>query len=324
MKVTVVGNYPKISTDPQAPNLRRAISQFDSGSISQEELSGVADEVTRDVIREQVDAGLDLITDGQVHWDDGQTYFARGIKGFGIGGMLRYFDTNTYFRQPIPESKLEWQGPISVRDFELARDASPKPVKAVVTGPFTLGYLSQLGCYSDRAALVMDLAGILNQEASALQEAGASFIQFDEPVILGQKQDISLLQEASNLLTKGLQVETAIHTHFKDISGIHKQFFNLPFKVYGLDFVMGIESYKYLDELPEDKELAAGIMDARNTKLETVDALVESIRTISRHVSLDRLYVNPSAGLEFLPRATAQAKLARLVEGAKKAREVLS
>jgi 5-methyltetrahydropteroyltriglutamate--homocysteine methyltransferase len=77
-------------------------------------------------------------------------------------------------------------------------------------------------------------------------------------------------------------------------------------------------------DLPADKELAAGIMDARNTKMETVDELVETIRAVSRHVSLDRLYVNPSAGLEFLPRATAQAKLARLVEGAQKAQEVLA
>lgn len=324
MIVTAVGNYPKISAGREAPNLRRAISQFDNGRISQEQLDSAADEVTVEAIREQVEAGLDLVTDGQIRWDDGQTYFARSIKGFTLDGLLRYFDTNTYFRQPIPEAKLEWQAPIAVRDFRFAQGASSRPVKAVITGPFTLGYLSQEGCYSDRATLVLDLAHILNREALALQEAGATIIQFDEPAILRYKQDFSLLQEASSVATQGLRVKTSIHTHFSDLSGIHLQFFQLPFQVFGLDFVMGRANYDLIGDLPAGKELAAGIMDARNTKMESVDDLVESIRKVSQHVPSDRLYITPNAGLEFLPRTTAHAKLTRLVEGAKKAQEVLA
>ena len=323
MITTVVGNYPKLSTNSQAPNLRRAITQFDTGRITQEELNAVADEATREAIREQAEAGIELVTDGQIRWEDGQTYIARGINGFGIDGLIRYFDTNTYFRQPIPEERLEWKSPITVRDFNLASEASPVPVKAVITGPFTLGYLSQQGSYNDRATLVTDLAHILNQEALALQEAGATIIQFDEPAILRYGQDFSLLREASNEVTRGLRVKTAISTWFRDASGIQEQFFQLPFQVFGLDFVIGRDNYELIRDFPPDKELAAGIVDARNTKMETVDELVESIRKISRYVSLDRLYVNPSAGLEFLPRTTAQAKLVRLVEGAKKAQEVL-
>ena len=324
MITTAVGNYPKLSIGSQSPSLRRAISQFDTGRLTEQELEAVADEVTREAIREQVEAGLDMVTDGQIRWDDGMTYFAKSIGGFSINGLLRYFDTNTYFRQPVPQEKLEWRGPISVKDFKLAQEASPRPVKPVITGPFTLGYLCQQGSYSDRTGLVLDLAHILNQEALALQEAGATIIQFDEPAILKYKQDFSILQEACAVVTKGLRVKTAIYTYFGDVSGIHQQLFQLPFHVFGLDFVMGKGNYELITGLPSNKELAAGIMDARNTKLETADELVESVRFISRHVSLDRLHINPSAGLEFLPRATAQAKLARLVEGAKKAQEVLA
>lgn len=323
MITTVVGNYPKIPRSSQESNLRRAISQFDRGRITQDELGAVADEVTKEAIQEQVEAGLDLVTDGQIRWDDGQTYLARGINGFTINGLLRYFDTNTYFRQPVPQEKLEWRGPISVQDFSFAQKASSKPVKPVITGPFTMGYMSQLGCYDDHAALVLDLASILNQEARALQEAGATIIQFDEPAVVKNKQDFALLQEASNILTHGLALKTAISTYFGDISGIHQQFFHLPFQVFGLDFVMGRANYELIGSFPEDKELAAGVMDARNTKMETVDELVDSVRTVSRHVSLDRLYINPSAGLEFLPRPTAQAKLTRLVEGVRSAEEAL-
>ena len=321
---TVLGNYPKLSTKPQAANLRRAISQFDTGQITREELDAVADEVTKEAIQEQVEAGIDLVTDGQIRWEDGQTYLARGIKGFSVKGLTRYFDTNTYFRQPIPEESLGWQGPITVNDFKFAQEASPRPPKPVITGPFTLGYLSQQGCYSDRATLVLDLAHILNQEALALQDAGATIIQFDEPAILKYKQGFSILREASDVLTRGLQVKTAIYTYFNDVSGIHQQLFQLPFQVFGLDFVMGRANYELIRDLPPEKELSAGIMDARNTRMETVDDLVGSVRNISQYVSLDRLYINPSAGLEFLPRDAAQAKLVRLVEGAKKAQEVLT
>ena len=324
MLTTMVGNYPKLSPTSEGPNLRRAISQMDSGQITETELEQVVRDVTGDVIQEQIEAGLDLLTDGQIGWTDGQTAFASGMSGFEINGLLRYFDTNTYFRQPVLQKKIEWHSPISVESHSFAQSKSPRPVKAVITGPYTLGILSQLGSYAKVDELVMDLAGALNQEARALQEAGARFIQFDEPVILSNKQDMGLMKRAAEVVTAGITSKTAICTFFKGASGVEKEFFGLPFQVFGLDFIMGQDNYDAIQSFPSDKELAAGIMDARNTKLESVDEIVESIRRISQHVPLDRLYVSPSAGLEFLPRVTAREKLVRLVEGAKKAQEVLA
>ena len=324
MQTTVIGNHPKLPPTPDGPNLRRTISRLDTGDATQEQLEQVVREVTSGVIQEQIDAGIDLLTDGQIAWEDGQTPFARGLKGFEINGLTRYFDTNTYYRQPIAREKVEWTGPISVHWHQYASQQSPRPVKAVITGPYTLGALSQLGCYPDLASLVMDLAHALNREALALQEAGAPFIQFNEPAILAAKQDIDLLEQASQVVTSGLTVKTAICTYFKDIAGIDRQFFSLPFQVFGLDFVMGSNNYDLLQHIPPQGELAAGVMDARNTKMETVEQLVESARRISRHVPAERLYLCPSAGLEFLPRDTAKEKLVRLVQGARQAQEALS
>ena len=324
MITTVVGSYPKISPDTKAPSLRVAIGRHDRGEMTDQELAHVADEVTNEVIQEQIEAGLDLITDGQIQWDDGQTYMTRSMEGFHVNGLTRYFDTNTYYRQPIAEEKIRWRSPATVAGYQYAASRSSKPVKAVITGPYTMAALSQLGCYSDMRDLAMDLAHALNKEALALQEMGAQLIQFDEPGIVKNKGDIGLLQETSEAVTRGLAVKTAVYTWFGDISGIEDHLFRLPFNVFGLDFIMGRANYQLLGALPLDKELAAGIADARNTRMETMDQLVESIQTISRQVSLDRLYVNPSAGLEYLPRPTARAKLARLVEAAKRAEEVLA
>ena len=324
MITTMVGNYPKISPDAKAPSLRTAISRFDESRITLEELKRVEEEVTKEVIQDQVDSGLDLVTDGQIRWDDGQTYIARGIQGFTVNGLIRYFDTNTYYRHPIPENRLQSNGAITVKDYEFAAANSARPVKAVITGPYSLARLSQLGCYEDLRSLVMDLVPILNREAKALQSAGASVIQFDEPSILKHKEDIDLFAEAIEGVTAGVTATTGVCTIFGDATGIHSRLFSLPVDIIGLDFVAGPANYDLIGELPQEKKLGCGIVDARNTRLETVEDIAEAIKRVSGSVSPDRLYINPSCGLDFLPRPNARAKLTRLVEGAKKAQEDLS
>ena len=85
---------------------------------------------------------------------------------------------------------------------------------------------------------------------------------------------------------------------------------------------MGKANFDFLADFPEDKELGFGILDARNTRMEPLEEVVEAIGRISSVVPLERLHINPSCGLEFLPRANAYAKLERLVEAANKVREV--
>ena len=211
--------------------------------------------MTQEVIEDQIEAGLDLVTDGQIRWDDGQTYFARGISGYTINGLIRYFDSNTYYRHPIPEQRLQPNGGITVKDYEFAAAHSERPVKAVITGPYTLARLSQLGCYEDLRSLVMDLAGILNREALALQEAGAPVIQLDEPSILKHKDDADLFAEAIECALDGITATKALCTYFGDASGIHQRLFGLPVDLVGLDFVMGPGNFDLIADLPDGKML---------------------------------------------------------------------
>ena len=324
MQTTVVGSYPKIGPGSAAPSLRTAITRNQLGRVSDEELARVEDEVTKEVLHDQARAGLDLVTDGHIRWNDPQTYFASGIEGFTIDGLIRYFDSNTYYRQPVAESRLRWSGPISVEHYLFAAANSDRPVKAVVIGPYTLAKLSRWPHFPDLREVVLALAEVLNQEARALSEAGADVVQFDEPAILQNKGDIELFQEAMTLLVDGVAAQTALFAYFGDVSGVASEFVSLPFRTIGLDFVMGSANYDLLEGFPEDKELGLGIVDARNTKMETVDEIVDRIERAASFVALDRIQVSPSCGLEFLPRRNAYAKLERMVEGATKAREVLS
>ena len=90
----------------------------------------------------------------------------------------------------------------------------------------------------------------------------------------------------------------------------------------GLDFVSGHDNWEAIKPVRFDKKLGAGIVDGRNTRIESLEQIEESIRRLSESVSPDRIYVNPSCGLEYLPRETAFEKLKQMVEGAHKAEPV--
>ena len=156
--------------------------------------------------------------------------------------------------------------------------------------------------------MVMDLATALNKEALALEEAGATIIQFDEPAIIMNKNEFPLLEEASEAVTRGLTCKTEVCIYFRDVSGLATGLYQLPFDVIGLDFAWGPANFDLLDGFPEDKELVIGLLDARNTRLEQVDEIVAAVRRVTEHVSLDRLHLSPSCGLDFLPQAERQAE----------------
>src|SRR5437867_3310072 len=247
MQTTVVGNYPKIPNRPRPARLRQAINRRDRGEITSEELARIEDEVTVEVIGEQIEAGVEVITDGQARWDDDQTYVMRRLGGVEIGSLERYLDTNTYYRRPEITGPVSWREPILVRDYRFAAENSAKPLKAIITAPYTW---------------------------------------------------------------------------FGSAAGILPALLDLPVATIGLDFVSGRDNWEAVKSVRFDKKLGAGIVDGRNTRIESIEQIEESIRRLSQSVTPDRIYVNPSCGLEYLPRETAFEKLKRMVDGARKAEPV--
>ena len=205
MILTAVGTYPKITEGPEGQRLRRAIARSDRGAITPEDLARVEDDVTREVIEQQVAAGLDMVTDGMIRWDDGQTYIARNLEGFEATGLLRYFDTNTYYRQPVATGPISWKGPITVSDYRFAAGCTSLPVKAIITGPYTLAKLSRSDHHRDLAHLATELADALRQEALALESEGVPLLQVDEPAIVRNKEDWALFPRGDGPLHPGFE-----------------------------------------------------------------------------------------------------------------------
>ncbi len=318
------GSYPRIGDRPEQQQHRQAYAQHERGEISDEEFERVQDEVTREVIEEQVRAGLDVVTDGQVRWYDPISHFARKLEGCEINGLLRFFDTNFYFRQPVIRGKLVRRESILKREFTFARGIS-KSVKPVVTGPYTLARLSINRRGDGFQPLVDEFASVISQEVRELAEAGAELIQIDEPAILKNPADFQVFEKAvQKVVAEKGKSRVALYTYFGDVVPLYQKLLKLPVDVLGLDCT-------YSPKLPEaiasfgcEKELGVGLIDGRNTRLERENEVIDVLKLILPAVKSERVYLNPSCGLgDYLPRVIAFKKLQNMVSIAEKARKLI-
>lgn len=322
IRTATVGNYPRIGDSPETQKHRRGIANMDKGEITKEEFLRIEREVTKEVIELQTKAGIEVITDGHIRWEDSFTYWARKINGFIISGLLRYFDTNTYYRQPVVSGALAWSGPISIDDYLYAKSVSPVPVKAVITGPFTFASLSRDDYYRSKEKVVLALAEVLNQEILSLEKAGASLVQVNEPWITWEKDGITLLNKGFIRLVQNVKIPVLLHTSFGDLEGIYPKIQDLPFYQLGLDCIMGPKNVELLRKNPPKKPVALGLIDARNTKMENPEEIISILQEFIPKVP-ELLELSPNTGLEFLPREIAQDKLVHLSKIATRAKEVL-
>ncbi len=336
---TLVGAYPRTPVPGQPFRVRTAHAQLERGEIDREAFRDVQDKLVRDVIEEQIEAGLGLLTDGQVRWDDPQTAIARGLEGFEMTGLLRYFDTNTYYRQPRATAEPLWTHPILVADWkqadEMAREAArerglvPLPVKACLVGPYTLGRLSDPGAVG-REELTLGLAGALAREIRALVEAGAPVVQIDENALtmIGAEDEAerALAGDALSRLTGALGDLGDAHLCLAVTMGSAEHagarlLYDLPFASYLFDLIAGPDNWRLIAQAPHDRGIVCGVADARNTARDDEAVMIWAARYAAslNARGLDRVGLAPSTGLEYLPRDRARAKIEALAEAARKA-----
>lgn len=319
IQTTVVGSYPKPPDEGKTFSIRKTKHAIERGDATPDDLEKAFQDHTREVIAEQEAAGIDIVTDGLARWDDILTPFASHMGGFQIGGLLRWFDNNVYYRRPICTGKVEWRGPATVDQFEFATSVATKPVKAVIPGPVTFAHMSVDEHYADHEEFAMAIARVLAQEAFELEAAGAAHIQIDEPALLDHPEDLDLARQCTYIITGELRSsETTLATYFGDAKRLGPELFDFTVDGFGFDLISGPENAVLVKELPAEKKLQAGIIDARNTRLESEDDLERLIVELGEICGTECLSVSPSAGLEFLPREKARAKLERLATAAKK------
>jgi 5-methyltetrahydropteroyltriglutamate--homocysteine methyltransferase len=304
------GSYPRVGDSAPAQRHRRAYAERERGEISEAQWREVEDQVTAEVVREQVAAGIELPTDGQIRWYDPISHVARHLEGVTIDGLLRYFDTNFYFRQPVVSGPIARRAPFLAREYEVARMAAGGPVKAVLTGPYSLARGSILeGGYPSRRDLAQAYAEVLALEVADLARAGVTVIQVDEPFLLRHPEDVAQVRDLLSALARVRgSARLACYTFFGDALPLYDELQAFPVDVLGFDFTYSPSLAQRIAEAGTAKTLGLGLVDGRNTKLETREGLFPILDRILPRAG-ESAYLGPSCGLEFLPRDRARQKL---------------
>jgi 5-methyltetrahydropteroyltriglutamate--homocysteine methyltransferase len=205
-----------------------------------------------------------------------------------------------------------------VEEFKFAQKNSSQKTKPVIVGAFTLAKLSLDEFYNDEDKLVLDLAEILHKEAMGLDQENAEMIQIDEPSLCYYPDKIDLVEKSLRIITQGLKAKIALYLYFGSIKNLVPKLFDLPVDIIGIDIISKPENLGLILDYDKEKEIGLGCVDARNTKMETESELLAIFEKITQKIPSNKIYINPSCGLEFLPHADAFKKLKNMVSAVKK------
>src|SRR3990172_6809822 len=206
---TTVGSFPK------PDYLAKARNQFARGGLSREKLKELELQAIKETIQLQEELGLDILVHGEMERGDMTTYFAENWEGFRISSPVRSYG-NRYYRKPVVVDRLRRPKPTTVEYFQYAQSLTAKPVKGMLTGPYTMCDWSFDEYYPSRRDAVLALAKIVHDEARDLEAAGACYIPIDEPAISTRPDEIDLAIEAMEIVTDGLTATTISHICYGD------------------------------------------------------------------------------------------------------------
>ena len=289
------------------------------------------------VVRDQVEAGIDVPTDGEIRRDDYIHYHCRHLDGIDFESLTEKAMRTGAWTARVPTVT----GPIRAREHFLPREwrivqaMTDKPVKVTVPGPMTVTDSIADDYYGDESKVGIDVAEALNTEIRALAEAGCRWIQVDEP-LFARWPDKALAYGMDNL-------ERCFHGVPDTVTRAMHMCCGYPEKLDQPDYLKADRDayFTLADALEETSIQAVSIEDAHRhndlsllerfktirvifgavaiaqTRIETVEEIVERLTDALGHIDADRLIAAPDCGLGMLSRETARAKLANLCTAAK-------
>lgn len=283
MLTTVIGSYPLSYTELGAEAIARSV-------------------------RDQVDAGIDLVSDGQTRYDMVE-YFATAIDGYSYEGK-------SHIDGRIGEGDPE----TFVQDLRFARGIAPR-VKGIITGPVTMVFSSKIRQYYKGhrdEQVYLDTATALLGIARAFEQNGAEWIQIDEP-FLSVGAPMRIARQAVETIATNLRVPVALH-----VCGRVVDIFKELLRWQGITMLshafMGDDNIAILDldELSaSQKMLGFGCIDTQSTQVEDTEKIENLVRTAVQKLPKERIAIHPDCGLRLLPRDIAFEKMKRMVVAAR-------
>lgn len=272
-------------------------------------------------IRHQERLGLDILSDGEMNRGDRINFFAKKIEGFELGGTVRCFE-NHYYQKPVIRGKLVWKNSFILEEWRAYQRMTHKPMKAVLTGPYTLLDYSFNDYYPSREAACTDLVSILKKEINSLAESGAKIIEIQEPALSAKPGEFSMVADAIKELTKGLKSYVILSHSFGNLEPIWEKLQRLPVDNINLDLAnSNFMEIPLLKNRKEDIDISVGLVNSFQSESESAAELLKHVKEIRRHTPLPNLWLSAPMGLKTRTIDQATEKIKTLVAAAAKARK---
>jgi len=309
---TVVGSYPK----PKWLDRARDLYEDEDADFDEDAWEEAKDDGSRLITEEHERAGLDVVVDGEMRRNEMVEFFADRIEGYEFKGPVKVWGHNT-FDKPSVVDDVEYDESWLVDEYEFTADVADRPVKVPITGPYTLASWCFNETYEDDAALANDLADLVNEEIEKLVEAGARYIQIDEPALATTPDDHAIVGDCLERIVDDIpeDVRIGLHVCYGDYFRIYPEILEFPVDEFDLELANG--DYEQLDVFKDPgftKDLALGVTDVHVAEVESVAEIKENVKKGLEVVPPEQLVVSPDCGLKLLPREVAYEKMANMVD----------
>src|SRR6185436_1026539 len=279
-------------------------------------------------IRSQEEAGLDIITDGEIRRESYFNRFATALDGIDNdhpGTALSRSGKPTAV--PRVTGPIRRRRPVEVEDMIFLRAHTRRLTKITVPGPFTMTQLAQNEYYPDEESLAMAYADAVNEEIRDLFKAGADFVQIDEPYMQAQPEKARRYAvKAINRALEGIAGTTIVHLCFGYAAMVKgdkpnryaflEELRDCACQQISLETAQPRLDCSTLAAL-DNKKILLGVIDLSDMQVESPQTVAERIRRALPYVEAANIIVAPDCGMKYLPRKVAFGKMQAMVEGAK-------
>lgn len=328
---SLVGSMPQpdwlIDREKLAKRFPPRVRAKELWRVGAEWLEQAQDDATRIAIRAQEDAGLDIITDGEIRRESYSNRFATALDGVDLDNPGTALDRSGH-PNPVPRivGKIRRRHAVETRDVAFLRANTDRVIKATVPGPFTMAQQAQNDAYASEAELALDYAAAVNAEIKDLFAAGADIVQVDEPYLqarAAKAREYGL--QALNRALEGITQPTAVHLCFGYAAIIHERPSGYSFlgelagstvQQVSIETAQSSLDCSVLEAL-RGKTIILGVLDLSTKEIETPETVAARIRRALPHVDPEKVVVAPDCGLKYLPRDVAAGKLRAMVAGAR-------
>ncbi len=328
---TIVGSYPQpewlIDRAKLAGRFPPRVRAKELWRVPEPYLAEAQEDATILAIKAQEEAGLDIVSDGEIRRESYSNRFATALEGVDIDNPGSALDRSGH-PNPVPRviGKIRRKHPVEVEDLLFLKRHTDRQVKITVPGPFTMSQQAQNDFYASDEEAAMDYAVAVNEEIRDLFAAGADVVQIDEPYMQARPQKAEAYGlKALNRALEGIDGTTAVHICFGYAAIIHERpsgySFLTQLKSCGCRQVSVETAQSNLDcsvlaEL-RDKKIILGVIDLSDVTVETPEQVAGRIRRALPYVAAQNIIVAPDCGMKYLPRDVAANKLDAMVKGAK-------